>query len=107
MLRRIAWGLALLLGAVVLGVPLWIQTHRADLPDAGDADLMDGVADRTGPNGFDDLRAASAAMDGLDEKDVYERIDRMRRREAWEPAFLAEMLRRNAQALSALERALE
>src|SRR5262245_64576839 len=103
MLRRIAWGFAGLLAAVVLGVPLWVQTHRIDLPDPGDADLMGSGAAWSGPDGYDLLRQAAQKLDGLDDDETQAWLIDLRQGEAaFDPERVEDLVQRNRAALEAL-----
>jgi hypothetical protein len=111
MWRRIAvsigWGCAGLVGALVLGVPLWIQTHRADLPDAGDADLMASGFVPARPDGFDLLREAAQRIEGLDDDESRAWLTAVRMGDvAWDADRVAELVERNRPALAVLERAI-
>jgi hypothetical protein len=104
MLRRIVWGLAGLVAAVVVSVPLWVQMHRADLPSPGDEELLAPEPAAGTIDGFPHVRAAMEQADGIDESES--RLRAMLKREAWEPELLEDLLRRNSAALKHLERGL-
>jgi hypothetical protein len=108
MLRRIAITFGLLLAIPLVIVPSWIATHRSDLPTPNDEDLAVQLSDiPQGDNGFDELAVAAELLDWPGDCDCDERLQAIRAGESWEPAWVEEMLTRNARATAALHRALE
>jgi len=107
MLRRIAITLGLLLAIPLFAVPCWIATHRSDLPTPNDEDLAVQLSDlQQGENGFDDLAVAAQALDWPEDCDCDGRLRAIQAGKIWEPAWIEEMLARNARAMAALHRAL-
>jgi hypothetical protein len=108
MLRRIAIAFGLLLAIPLVVVPAWIATHRSDLPTPNDEDLAVQLSElRKGDNGFDDLVAAAELLDWPRDGDYDKRLDAIRAGESCEPAWVEEMLTRDARAMAALHRALK
>jgi len=108
MLRRIAITFGLLLAIPLVAVPGWIATHRSDLLTPNDEDLAAQLSDLPqGDNGFDDLVVAAEVLDWPEDCDCDKRLRAIRAGESWEPAWVEEMLTRNARAMAALHRALK
>ena len=105
MLRRIAWGFAGLVAVVVIGVPLWVHTHRKDLLTPGDEDLVAVGTQHSErlPEGFDRMREAVRLSQGLDDS---EQLKAMTAREAVDAVWLPDLVQRNRAALTALEQAV-
>ncbi len=107
MRRRLAIGFGLLIAIPVVGVPLWIATHRTDLPSPGDADLALERSDiPAGENGFEHWREAAALLHWPEEREWDERLRAIRSGELWDPDWTEETIARNAPAMAELRRGL-
>jgi hypothetical protein len=104
-LRRLAIGLAVLIGVPLVAIPCWIATHRNDLPSPGDDDLaVTRSVVPAGENGYDQLVIAAERSDWPEDADA--RLKAIRSGEVSDPAWVRSMLARNRSAIAAIERAL-
>ena len=105
-LRSIAIAVALLAAIPLVAIPCWIATHRTDLATLDDSDLTATRPPLTpGLNGFDHFVAASERLAWPSDAD--DRLKAIRTGQSSDPAWVREMIAKNAPALAALRRGLD
>ena len=106
MVRRIAIVIALLVAIPLVAIPCWIATHRTDLTSPDDSDLTATKSPPAqGANGYQDFLTASERL--VWPSDADHRLQAIRAGKTPDPAWLREMLAKNAPALVALRRGLD